>query len=376
MAIAASSILPNNSLEEFRVEFNNLVTDVEGVAGGNTFTSTIVFEGATADAYETTVLATDPTADRTITLPNVTGTVLTSGNSDLGTTTTNSGDADFVLVDDGGVLKKITASNLGVGYSALAANTTASNNTAVGYGALDTNTTGAPNTAVGKDALAANTTGGSNSAFGHASLVACTTGGNNHCYGSGSGQTITTGSHNLMWGSEAGSYDGNDLTTGTKCIVIGNYSKVAASDAIHEIVMGYYLTGKGNNTVFLGGSAGAYNGENNAAFNTTSDKRIKKNIEDNNTGLDKIKQIQVKNFEYRTEDEIDELPKESAIKKEGIQIGVIAQEIMEILPDTVKQESTGCYAVNPDNLTWYLINAVKELSTKVEDLEKQLNNKE
>ena len=28
MAIAASSILPNNSLEEFRVEFNNLVTDV------------------------------------------------------------------------------------------------------------------------------------------------------------------------------------------------------------------------------------------------------------------------------------------------------------------------------------------------------------
>ena len=115
MAITASSILPNNSLEEFRVEFNNLVTDVEGVAGGNTFTSTIVFEGATADAYETTVLATDPTADRTITLPNVTGTVLTSGNSDLGTTTTNSGDADFVLVDDGGVLKKITASNLGVG---------------------------------------------------------------------------------------------------------------------------------------------------------------------------------------------------------------------------------------------------------------------
>ena len=115
MAIAASSILPNNSLEEFRIEFNNLITDVEGISGGNTFTSTIVFEGATADAYETTVLATDPTADRTITLPNVTGTVLTTGNSDSATTTTSSSDADFVLVDDGGVLKKITASNLGVG---------------------------------------------------------------------------------------------------------------------------------------------------------------------------------------------------------------------------------------------------------------------
>ena len=37
--------------------------------------SPLVFEGATADAYETTIAVTDPTADRTITLPNSTGTV-------------------------------------------------------------------------------------------------------------------------------------------------------------------------------------------------------------------------------------------------------------------------------------------------------------
>ena len=41
---------------------------------------TIVFEGSTADSFETTVAVTDPTADRTITLPNATGTVITSGN--------------------------------------------------------------------------------------------------------------------------------------------------------------------------------------------------------------------------------------------------------------------------------------------------------
>ena len=35
----------------------------------------IIFEGATEDAYETTILATDPTADRTITLPDATGKV-------------------------------------------------------------------------------------------------------------------------------------------------------------------------------------------------------------------------------------------------------------------------------------------------------------
>ena len=35
----------------------------------------VVFEGATADAFETTLTVVDPTADRTITLPNLTGTV-------------------------------------------------------------------------------------------------------------------------------------------------------------------------------------------------------------------------------------------------------------------------------------------------------------
>ena len=45
----------------------------------------ITFEGATDDAHETTLTVADPTADRTITLPNVTGTVITSG--DTGTVT-------------------------------------------------------------------------------------------------------------------------------------------------------------------------------------------------------------------------------------------------------------------------------------------------
>ena len=44
------------------------------------FGTSITFEGATADSYETTIQVTDPTADRTITIPNVTGTVITTGN--------------------------------------------------------------------------------------------------------------------------------------------------------------------------------------------------------------------------------------------------------------------------------------------------------
>ena len=45
------------------------------IAGTSPFETKIVFEGATDDDYETTLTVTDPTADRTITLPNLTGTV-------------------------------------------------------------------------------------------------------------------------------------------------------------------------------------------------------------------------------------------------------------------------------------------------------------
>jgi hypothetical protein len=44
--------------------------------GGN-----LVFEGSSADAYETSLTVTNPTADRTITLPNSTGTVALDGDA-------------------------------------------------------------------------------------------------------------------------------------------------------------------------------------------------------------------------------------------------------------------------------------------------------
>ena len=98
MAITASEITTSNTLEQLRTEFNSLVTDVTGLESGtlahteiNTTTisvttlnlnedGTFVFEGATSNAFETTLSATDPTADRTVTLPDATGTgVLTGG---------------------------------------------------------------------------------------------------------------------------------------------------------------------------------------------------------------------------------------------------------------------------------------------------------
>lgn len=62
-----------------RAYVDNTVSSYLPLAGG-TLTGGITFEGSTADAFETTINVTDPTADRTITLPDVTGTVITTGN--------------------------------------------------------------------------------------------------------------------------------------------------------------------------------------------------------------------------------------------------------------------------------------------------------
>ena len=156
--------------------------------------------------------------------------------------------------------------------------------------------------------------------------------------------------------------------------MLGNNLSNSSVSVSHEMVISTYnSTGKGANTGFINpNSGGVYQGNNSSSWSTTSDRRIKKNIEDNSTGLDAINQVRVRSFEYRTADEIDELPSSVAIDKRGTQVGVIAQEIQEILPDVVKEESTGCLSVNPDNMTWYLINAVKELSAKVAELEAKI----
>ena len=63
------------------------------------------------------------------------------------------------------------------------------------------------------------------------------------------------------------------------------------------------------------------------------------------------------------------MDKSNAINIAGVQLGAIAQELQAILPDCVKTESTGVMSVDTTNLTWHLINAVKELTARVAQLE-------
>ena len=111
LALAAGSITDSSGAIDFGNE--NLVTT--GTFGAGTTTlgdltvgtitstgATIVLEGATDDAYETTLTVTDPTADRTITFPNITGTVVTTGDTNTVSGTMISPDtvAEANMADD------------------------------------------------------------------------------------------------------------------------------------------------------------------------------------------------------------------------------------------------------------------------------------
>ena len=116
LALAAGSITDSSGAIDFVNE--NIVTTGTFGAGtttlGTTTTgaltcgtivstgATIVFEGATADAYETTITVTDPTVDRTITIGNVTGTLVTTGDTNTVTGTVIAADtvAEANMADD------------------------------------------------------------------------------------------------------------------------------------------------------------------------------------------------------------------------------------------------------------------------------------
>jgi hypothetical protein len=264
---------------------------------------------------------------------------------------------------------------LAIGHQAGFSNTTGSGNTAIGsYQTLYTNTTGSQNTAIGRNAMTLNTTGSYNCALGFQALTANTTATYNTAVGYQAGQNCTTNGANTLVGATCGT----TLTTGTNNTYFGAGATASGATVAQEIIIcaGNGATGKGANTGFISPNSGAvYQGNNSASWSTTSDQRLKKNIVDNTVGLSAINAIQVRNFEYRTADEVTDLPKEQAIGIKGVQLGAIAQELAQVLPDCVKTESTGVMSVNTDNLTWYLINAVKELNAKVTALEAQLQGK-
>ena len=261
-----------------------------------------------------------------------------------------------------------------IGTNAGRTNTTGDQNVYIGTYVADQGTDGSRNVCVGMYAMSSGVSS-YNSLIGWAAGHSIISGGNyNTCLGYGAGYHITDGTRNTCIGHEAG------------------YNQLSTDD--NELWIARGATGPGSTAVYVygDGSGNIIRAGNSTSWSTTSDRRIKKNIVDNTVGLDVINKIRIRNFEYRTEDEIDrnefggstddkkytteeasEHPdinegdyyKKFGIDKTGVQLGVIAQELEEVLPNMVSTNpKTSKKTTNTDELIWHLVNAVKELSTE------------
>lgn len=157
----------------------------------------------------------------------------------------------------------------------------------------------------------------------------------------------------------AGRSGGQSLTGGT-----GSGENVTINSTTHA-TKGYVLLNTGGGNVGIGtsspGQALEVNGSVKAtAYISTSDRRLKTNIESLQGSLDKIKQLRGVSFDW---------------KKDGQhEIGLIAQEVEEIYPDLVVTDSiTGLKAVKYSSLVSPLIEATKELSVRCEMSQKQMD---
>jgi hypothetical protein len=112
----------------------------------------------------------------------------------------------------------------------------------------------------------------------------------------------------------------------------------------------------------------------------SSDKRLKENISNISNPIDKIKQLNGVNYSWK--DIVEVLGFRPLYKND---IGLIAQEVQAVLPDAVRpapfdtdkegnsRSGENYLTVQYEKLVPLLIEAVKELSNKVEELENKLN---
>ena len=256
------------------------------------------------------------------------------------------------------------ANNVAVGTECMegaSGSTDGDYNCGLGYKSLHSITGGGGNVSIGYHTGADLTNGGNNTLVGREAGDSISTGDTNVCVGMNAGTSITTGTSNVCLGNQAGQ---NQITTEDYSLYISRNADAAGSAG----------------TWIHGSSSGlCIQGNNSTAWSTTSDRRLKKNIVDSTKGLTEIDQLRVANFEYRKEDEIDmsefplaDGPHQVCLNdesKEGVvQTGVIAQEVEAVLPECIRVSNKGAKTVQTDPIMWALVNAVKELSTKNDEL--------
>jgi hypothetical protein len=89
---------------------------------------------------------------------------------------------------------------------------------------------------------------------------------------------------------------------------------------------------------------------------SSSDERLKTNIRQLDYGLEAVNKLRGVRYEKDGEE----------------QIGVVAQEVQKIAPEVVREDGDGFLSVDYGRLTPILIEAVKTLTARVEELEARL----
>jgi len=328
----------------------------------------------------------------------------------FGALKTNSTGYNNTAIGHSALSNSITDNNTAIGYQALYNLTTGgSDNTAVGYNALYTSTTSYINTAVGNQAMENLTTGAQNAAFGYRSLFrittgqgntalgapyvsngwyalqALTTGNYNTAVGGWAGNSITTGGYNVCVGT--GSGGSTVLSTGSGNVCIGYEAAPSSSGATNQIVIGYSVTGQGDNYVTLGTYEGKiYNAfRSNATWTQTSDARLKTNVQNDSLGLSFINRLRPVTFNWKASQDIDSsLPYHSLTNgrdTETVIHGLIAQEVKAALDAEGCSTFNGWDGGNQDTVQGIsremfispLIRAIQELSAEVASLKSQIN---
>jgi len=224
---AAGALMDSELTSEASVKAidQGLATTDTPTFAGLTANGNIVFEGATADDFETTVTVTDPTADQTITLPDQTGTVMLWQSEQPDNGTYNYAIGSGAL--SSGSLSGIR--NIAIGANASDSVTTGSNNISIGVNSSDT-TTGSNNVHVGysggPDALQAN---------------------NNYQVSIGP-SAYAVGDYSISIGSGAGGTHFFNKSDSTECVFIGRNAGYDANGANYNTAVGSLAAANSNFT--------------------------------------------------------------------------------------------------------------------------------
>jgi hypothetical protein len=111
------------------------------------------------------------------------------------------------------------------------------------------------------------------------------------------------------------------------------------------------------NVLHMFGSAAKTSGG--TSWQIISDHRVKQQVRPYEHGLNEISRLRPVRFRYRDD------PKHGLTSAKE-EVGFIAQEVREVIPDAVTEGKDGYLTLNADPIHWATINAIRELNTKLE----------